>query len=384
MKKIILLLALMFSSYTHADNTCNYLLSEGIRDSYSLLTRDSKFDLYQAAVCTESYEKYDSFRSGVSKFGLSIETAEDALGLKGSNQNKREKYKEAYDKFCSASNESHSVNAFLDYRSSSINVELARVFSECVSNNGIEKYMTDQGKELYIDAILQPSYASFIIEGTRKTGAKTTITQISPNDIECQSGGKSVTPGYEIKTRSFQLDCSKSPTEQIDFKIATEGEGSSNSVTLNAQNDRLSELESRLEELTRLVRINTPEEVVIAVNQDSCPEGWTFYEKAYGRFIRGIDRTNAKVDPDGLRTAGSFQSDAFQSHRHNMEHGGAPGMRNSSQGNGESKRASDPSYKNRKVFKILGPSTDGDNGSPRLSNETRPKNVALLFCEKES
>lgn len=71
----------------------------------------------------------------------------------------------------------------------------------------------------------------------------------------------------------------------------------------------------------------------------------------------------------------------MQGHHHNMDNGGAPGIWDSAEGDGGHARASGPSYRNRRQFRVTGPITDGTNDIPRVSKETRPKNVSLLYCK---
>jgi hypothetical protein len=93
-----------------------------------------------------------------------------------------------------------------------------------------------------------------------------------------------------------------------------------------------------------------------------------------GQFIRGwVDNGST----DSGRTFGSSQTDAFQGHWHQYtgtttdNAGGIGGIidgPNTQTGGGGNL--------------ILGPISDGSNGSPRTSTETRPVNIALLHCIK--
>lgn len=110
-----------------------------------------------------------------------------------------------------------------------------------------------------------------------------------------------------------------------------------------------------------------------------------------GRFLRGLDG-EANVDPDkDSRTAmnpggstgnlvGSVQGDAFQSHRHGVSWtngtphaGGAPPDKDNG---GQRNRDFATS------LTVLGPTTDGSNGTPRLSSETRPVNAYMNYIIK--
>ena len=55
-----------------------------------------------------------------------------------------------------------------------------------------------------------------------------------------------------------------------------------------------------------------PAGAVIAFNLPACPAGWSEYTPAYGRFIRGIDKSGSKIDPDGQRKPESYQEDAIR------------------------------------------------------------------------
>src|SRR5579871_373330 len=120
-----------------------------------------------------------------------------------------------------------------------------------------------------------------------------------------------------------------------------------------------------------------PSGAIMAFNSTSCPSGWTEFTAARGRFLRGIDN-GAGNDPDGTRTPGATQADAMQGHFH----GGIFGAANT--GNNWGVTAQTPA-----VFQdhtangnSTGPISDGTDGTPRTSTETRPKNVAVLFCVK--
>jgi microcystin-dependent protein len=93
-----------------------------------------------------------------------------------------------------------------------------------------------------------------------------------------------------------------------------------------------------------------------------------------GYFVRG---SGTNLDATVSGTFGAKQTDAFQGHRHsllantllinsasaNWTQGGFPNVSNTTTGIGD-------------------PSTDGTNGTPRTANETRPRNIAMLYCIK--
>jgi microcystin-dependent protein len=93
-----------------------------------------------------------------------------------------------------------------------------------------------------------------------------------------------------------------------------------------------------------------------------------------GYFIRGHG-TNA----DGTASTGNLgrkQSDALQGHRHSVTHNAQVGFQSNvfQGGNGAN-------FTNATIT-IGDPTTDNTNGTPRTANETRPANIALLYCIK--
>lgn len=114
--------------------------------------------------------------------------------------------------------------------------------------------------------------------------------------------------------------------------------------------------------------VTVPQGVVVAFNKESCPLGWTEYKQAYGRFIRGIDRSNQGIDPETkTRTIGSLQEDLVGPHNHKYY-----GMKLDSNCCKEGKAWG--------AHFVYAQNRETENWP---SKETRPKNVSLLYCEKE-
>lgn len=111
-----------------------------------------------------------------------------------------------------------------------------------------------------------------------------------------------------------------------------------------------------------------PSGAVVAFDLKKCPSsGWQEYKLAHGKFIRGIDRSGTKIDPDGERKPGAPQKDSFKSHFHTQDadihgKGGGYWMPPPSRHFHHSKSQS---------------KTSSVGGA-----ETRPINVALLYCRK--
>ena len=121
------------------------------------------------------------------------------------------------------------------------------------------------------------------------------------------------------------------------------------------------------------LELAVPKGAVMAFALESCPTGWAVYKEASGRFLRGIDIEATGADPSGLRKPGSHQEDSLQNHSHSMpkavqsvEH--APGNKG---GQG---------YMNGPYGNNVGATTVIRGDARHNSEETRARNVAVLFC----
>lgn len=135
-------------------------------------------------------------------------------------------------------------------------------------------------------------------------------------------------------------------------------------------------------------QIAAPDNAIVAFYQASCPSGWVEADGTggtpdlRGRFIRGLDDFGSAAgaagrDPDGVRTLGANQGDAFQDHQH---------WRNEN------------NLSEIVTLNTLGGANGGDTGRNGLtraptglaypgsstSSETRPENVALNYCMRKS
>lgn len=132
-----------------------------------------------------------------------------------------------------------------------------------------------------------------------------------------------------------------------------------------------------------------PSGAIMAFDLASCPAGWTEYTPARGRFLRGIDN-GAGNDPGGTRAPGNVQADELRSHTHTATtdtagahthtviHGnfgttgtGTSGAMMSSNSGGMGAGTSSAGAHAHTV-------TVNNTGGA----ETRPKNVAVLYCRK--
>jgi len=110
-----------------------------------------------------------------------------------------------------------------------------------------------------------------------------------------------------------------------------------------------------------------------------------------GRFLRGVDGT-AGLDPDkASRTAmnvggntgnnvGSIQSDAFQGHNHEFKNQWAAGATGYNHNRGDWQGYGGTYSGGRND--VRNPISDGTNGTPRTTSETRPKNANVNYIIK--
>lgn len=62
-----------------------------------------------------------------------------------------------------------------------------------------------------------------------------------------------------------------------------------------------------------LLTYTVPPGAIMAFSGTTCPNDWTEYLPARGRFLRGIDSTGVN---DAIRPAGNLQADELKSHNH--------------------------------------------------------------------
>jgi len=127
----------------------------------------------------------------------------------------------------------------------------------------------------------------------------------------------------------------------------------------------------------KLYEHSVPVWFVGSFNLTSCPNWWTEYTPARWRFIRWIDSTWTN---DDVRIAWDIQEDAFQWHWHLV---GSPNdILRRADGTMRWTNASNTSTERSTWYGARRIVTDTVNWTPRIASETRPKNVALLFCQK--
>lgn len=187
--------------------------------------------------------------------------------------------------------------------------------------------------------------------------------------IVLRQGEKLVTEAEQI------LESVKDSANKFKQIIDTNGGISNVEIAKLVQSDFLSkvdELESRLESaispeyLDNAVLILTKKS---PETQSGCPIGWKRWSDADGLFLRGIDPSKS-VDPDGLRSLGNVQLDTVIAHTHPFQ------RRTKAALTGQDWRNTGFLMNDEEHDEQFETMANGD------STETRPKNIAVLYCVK--
>ena len=110
---------------------------------------------------------------------------------------------------------------------------------------------------------------------------------------------------------------------------------------------------------------------------------WLILPETRGLVPRGLDLA-ASIDPDGAsRFLGDLQVDAAQGHWHNIQFtGGTDDVLNNNDGTGgtvNGREVSRGTVGDRAAIETTDPVTDGVNGTPRISSETRMYNRSTTY-----
>ena len=253
MKRILVKLALasmtipVMLNASEIGGICNTALSQGIRDNYYLLSERLLFQSYQQRLCDARYSNYDSFKSGSSKFGLSVPVAEGLMRLSGSSGNKGKQFSERYSKFCSATYFDKEYKERFSSYASQVSTVLAENWSRCHELH-VDAWVKRNEYGVFIDVIPQDNFSDFTVtvENRKLEPGLIKISHVSPsNSLTCSRGSSLIVPGQtEIERNIFQMTCTKSPLRNINFSIETNA-GASNSVNIPSNNSKFIELDDR-------------------------------------------------------------------------------------------------------------------------------------------
>lgn len=137
------------------------------------------------------------------------------------------------------------------------------------------------------------------------------------------------------------------------------------------------ELEGNIENLEEKLEERTPQDEVVALAADECPDGWKEYEEAEGKFLRGSAQTrgvNESQDYAMPQITGYFgRFDTAAPHKI-----GGAFYKDSDSGSYEIKWRQSENTQNTVHF-----DSAREVGGEHTDTEVRPDNVAVLYCIRE-
>lgn len=143
--------------------------------------------------------------------------------------------------------------------------------------------------------------------------------------------------------------------------------------------------------MNELVDNIVPSWAVMSFDLETCPDGWSEYTQAYGRVVRGIDKSWGNIDADWERTIWSIQWDAIRNITWRIKdfayQSGKPWWTGSGafiKKDGVWDWAITVSDYN--VLTVVSNQDSLDFDASLVvptANENRMKNVALLYCKKD-
>jgi hypothetical protein len=219
-----------------------------------------------------------------------------------------------------------------------------------------------------------------LLQHTTKGTPNWELTQFSaqPPDLQfkCTDNFEQASLAHprKIQTQTQLITCSKDPAKHFLLGIQTSAGAAQTAFTLTTVHEEIQKLrDDTTAQIQDLATKLDKHGLVVAFAAATCPAPWTAYLPAQGRFIRGLDPSGTN-DPDGnLRSVGSVQADGIANHTHTMGFKG--GDSSTMVPGGATKRL--PNFVD-----------DGWGGGDKKVTdanangitETRPKNVALLYC----
>jgi len=331
-------------------------------------------------ITTEVIQNKDSFESNASAFckeykssGSSVKTATYGLSYKflaASMGNANASETEVASKVCSSdASQASRSDAYRQYVES-ISDKAYSAYESCERMKGAKMTFT-------LNSLLNKSI-TISVGNSSNIAAPAVITFDTSGDAKCEwktTGASQETLSLPTGSSAL-LKCSRTNIgEESAITITETSSANGNSLTIpwaaldkdGVPIDHLKLLNKKFE--TAIANLDAASRqltgAIVSFNSAQCPSGWEEFVPAYGRFIRGIDKSGI-IDPDGNRNPGGLQEDAIKEHTHNLPnnnilYSGANGGPHSPWvgGNGIGK---------------TGGIVEGHG------IETRPKNVALLYC----
>jgi hypothetical protein len=367
------LLASIYSTNALCDDVCAILASNLKPDVLVQGSGFEQFSQLQQLVADSRFASWGNASSSSLGGGFSIPDEVDAfLNTKSDSSN----WGNNRSQFLSMNAQAAYSKGANSTRISQISVAALKAVVDCAQNTANQNGFSATLKTV------SDHRDSFVVLLTNRTNGDPhwKLTQFSaqpPDDkFKCNDNlqlASSASP-KAIGTNTLLINCSKDPEKHFTLGIQTTAGAAQAAFTIRSVHEEIQKLrediEAKIQDLTTKL---DKQGLVVAFAASNCPPPWTVYQPAAGRFIRGIDPSGTN-DPDGaLRSVGSVQNDGIVSHAHSMGVNG--GDSTSMVPGGATQRL--PNFVPDGYGGGGKKQTDGNAGG---LTETRPKNVALLYC----
>lgn len=342
----------------HAQDQCNALLDHGIRDITSLQSSAHAIAYNYHSYCGLDFKNESDSkvrRAAGSVFGYGSASGGDNTSS----------LRQRLIKWCDENREFASSRLELAQEANVISQPAITAWAQCMDmhQKNVRIKFSPSGEH--------SRFVHFEIDSTADSDLR--FLGITEHGYECKVSMRKRSGGWfgsndqpYIDNGNIQIDCTRDApkvVERAGAGVLTYDEGY---ISINTDGPSLPVSFPKVVESYAV----TPPSSVLAFDATECPAGWSPYEQAYGRFIRGIDpREQGGADPDGVRAPGHQQQDELKSHNHTSSHHALVHRRYG----GPRQEDMDPG------------SWAGWMRLPTNSaggKETRPKNVALLYCRR--
>jgi hypothetical protein len=364
----------VFTQEAHAQASVCLTLAQNLKPD--MLIQGSRFDQFsqlQQLVASSTFASWANASNSSLSGGLDIPGEVDAFLNTTSNASN---WGVNRSQFLSMNSQLAFASGSNDTRISQVSVAALRIISECARDYADQNGFSATLKTVSVN---RDSFAVLLTNSTSGT-PDWTLTQFSaqPPDprFQCDNDFQlaSLAHPKPIRTQTLLINCSKDPEKHFTLGIQTSAGAARDAFTLTSVHEEIQKLrEDTAAQIQDLATKLDKHGLVVAFAASTCPAPWTVYQPAQGRFIRGLD-PNGVNDPDGAtRSVGSVQSDGIANHTHTM------GV------NGGDSTTMVPGGATQRLPNFV-PDGYGGGGKKQTDTntsgitETRPKNVALLYC----
>ena len=369
--RLFLSVAVMATCAAHAhlvfgqDNVCQILARSLTPDTFIQSSDSEKFTQIQKLVSDRTYDSYGAASSSSFDGTLLSEYVDLFVKTKSDSSSWGEHRRQFLEM---SSDTAFSSNA-ARLRTSTWSVAAMKEVVKCAEKS--------TGPTAVVEMV-SPNRDSFSVLVTNGTqgAAKWAITSFDarPADpaLSCENGFQraSVQKPINVINNAVRIVCTKSPNTHFILSVQSTAGPAPHPFTIESVHEEIAQI--RAETAAKFQALSErldKQGIVAAFAASTCPSPWVVYEPAVGRFIRGLD-PNGTNDPDGkTRTVGQLQEDTVGPHAHTM---GVGALDSTTMVLGVERLANfNP------AGAVGGPKKSTDNNA---GSETRPKNVALLYC----